>query len=93
MSFDEAVSGTDRSVSIKRGDKVEKLKVKIPAGVDNGSKVRVSGKGQPGFGGGKSGDLYLRVHVDTHPDFWREGCRYLHGNSNYDIRFRSWHEA
>jgi len=74
VSFDEAISGTDRSISIKRGDKIENLKVKIPAGVDNGSKVRVSGKGQPGFGGGKSGDLYLRVHVDTHPDFWREGA-------------------
>jgi curved DNA-binding protein len=74
VSFEEAISGTDRSISIKRGDKVEKLKVKIPAGVDNGSKVRVSGKGQPGFGGGKSGDLYLRVHVDSNPDFWREGA-------------------
>jgi DnaJ-class molecular chaperone len=53
---------------------VERLTVKIPAGVDNGSKVRVSGKGQPGFGGGKDGDLYLRVHVTPHTSFWREGA-------------------
>lgn len=72
IDFEEAISGSERKISIKRGDKVEKLTVKIPAGVDNGSKVRITGKGQPGFGGGKSGDLYLRVHVSPHPSFWRE---------------------
>jgi len=34
--------------------------------------VRIAGKGQPGFGGGRSGDLYLRIHVTPHPEFWRE---------------------
>lgn len=74
ISFEEAIDGTDRKIQIKRGDKVEKLTVKIPAGVDNGSKVRIAGKGQPGFGGGASGDLYLRVRVTPHPNFWREGA-------------------
>jgi len=72
VGFDEAVNGTQRKVSVKRGDKVERLTVKVPAGVDNGSKVRVAGKGQPGFGGAKDGDLYLRIHVSPHPEFWRE---------------------
>ncbi len=72
ISFDEAINGSKRVISIKRGDKVERITVKIPAGVDNGSKVRVSGKGQPGFGGGKPGDLYLHIQVSPHPDFWRE---------------------
>ncbi len=72
VSFEEALTGTERKISIKRGDKVERLTVKVPAGVDNGSKVRIAGKGQPGFGGGASGDLYLRVHVTPHPEFWRE---------------------
>lgn len=72
VSFEEAVRGTERKIHVKRGDKTEKLTVKIPAGVDNGSKVRIAGKGQPGFGGGVSGDLFLRVHVTTHPKFWRE---------------------
>lgn len=72
VNFTEAIDGAERKISIKRGDKVERLTVHIPAGVDNGSKVRIAGKGQPGFGGGKSGDLYLRVHVEPHPDFWRE---------------------
>ncbi len=74
INFEEAIEGTERKLSVKRGDKVEHLTVKIPAGVDNGSRVRVAGKGQPGFGGGKSGDLYLHVRVAQHPTFWREGA-------------------
>lgn len=74
ISFEEAIEGSERKISIKRGEDVEKLSVKIPAGVDNGSKVRVAGKGQPGFGGGKSGDLYMRVRVIPHDSFWREGA-------------------
>jgi DnaJ-class molecular chaperone len=72
--FEEAVQGTERKISIKRGDKVEHLTVKIPAGVDNGSKVRIAEKGQPGFGGGRSGDLYLHIKVKPHPEFWRENA-------------------
>lgn len=74
IAFDEAISGKEVKISVKRGDKVERLTVKVPPGVDNGSKVRIAGKGQPGFGGGKDGDLYLRVHVTPHPSFWREGA-------------------
>ncbi len=73
VSFNEAIDGAERRISIKRGDKVEHITVKIPAGVDNGSKVRIAGKGQPGFGGGKSGDLYLNIRVTPHHCFWREG--------------------
>lgn len=72
VDFLEAIEGSERKISIKRGDRVEKLTVKIPAGVDNGSKVRIAEKGQPGFGGGRSGDLYLCIHVAPHPSFWRE---------------------
>lgn len=72
ISFLEAVEGVERKIQIKRGEKVEHLTVKIPAGVDNGSKVRIAGKGQEGFGGGRTGDLFLRVHVAPHPQFWRE---------------------
>ncbi|MBT3181834.1 MAG: DnaJ domain-containing protein [Deltaproteobacteria bacterium] len=74
IDFNDGVEGTQRKISIRRGENVEKLTVKIPAGVDNGSKVRIAGKGQPGFGGGKDGDLYLRVHVTPHQSFWREAA-------------------
>lgn len=74
ISFTEAINGTNRKLSVKRGDSTENITVKIPAGVDNGSKVRISGKGQPGYGGGGAGDLYLHIKVTLHPVFWREGA-------------------
>ena len=50
----------------------EKIKVTIPKGVKEGSKVRVSGKGEPGKNGGSAGDLYLVVHIKPHPFIKRE---------------------
>lgn len=51
----------------------ERLAVKIPPGVDTGSRVRVSGKGGAGAGGGPAGDLYIRVVVRPHPLIERRG--------------------
>jgi molecular chaperone DnaJ len=51
----------------------ERIRVKIPRGVREGSRVRVAGKGEPGPGGGQAGDLYLVVHVKPHPLLRREG--------------------
>ncbi|MHB8600648.1 MAG: DnaJ C-terminal domain-containing protein [Ktedonobacteraceae bacterium] len=51
----------------------KKLQVKIPAGVDNGSRIRVAGEGQPGIGGGPRGDLYLVISVKSDPAFERKG--------------------
>ncbi|HUI28196.1 MAG TPA: molecular chaperone DnaJ [Candidatus Kryptonia bacterium] len=53
--------------------RTEQLSVRIPAGVDNGSKVRVAGKGGPGHAGGPAGDLYLIVRVTPHPLLDRRG--------------------
>jgi len=50
-----------------------RFEVKVPAGVKNGSKVRMAGKGGPGYGGGKAGDLYLMVSVKADPVFQRKG--------------------
>lgn len=51
----------------------KRIQVKIPAGVDNGSKIRVAGEGQPGIGGGPRGDLYLVISVRPDPTFERKG--------------------
>jgi molecular chaperone DnaJ len=51
----------------------ERLNVRIPAGVDNGSRVRVAGKGAAGPGGGPPGDLYIVVRVRPHPLLERRG--------------------
>src|SRR5580693_4334913 len=52
---------------------VKKLRVNIPAGVREGSRIRIAGKGEPGRGGGPQGDLYLITHVAPSPVFKRKG--------------------
>jgi molecular chaperone DnaJ len=49
------------------------LTVKIPAGVDNGTRVQLSEQGEVGPGGGPPGDLYVEIHVAQHPSFTRHG--------------------
>jgi len=49
------------------------LSVKIPAGVDDGDRIRLSGEGQAGVHGGAAGDLYVQVALKEHPIFARDG--------------------
>jgi molecular chaperone DnaJ len=57
--------------------RTEHINVKIPAGVDAGSRVRVPGKGNAGPNGGPSGDLYISIEVNPHPYFKRDGANIL----------------
>jgi molecular chaperone DnaJ len=52
---------------------IKRIEVKIPAGVQTGSRVRIAGKGQPGYNGGPAGDLFLVIAVSPHPTLEREG--------------------
>ena len=56
-----------------RVDKISKLDVTIPPGVDHGTRIRLSGKGEAGPMGAPPGDLYIFLHVRAHPVFQREG--------------------
>src|SRR5258706_5924683 len=49
------------------------LEVKIPAGIDDGMRIRSSGNGEPGMNGGPPGDLYVEIHIKPHAVFQREG--------------------
>jgi curved DNA-binding protein len=66
----------------------DNFKVKIPAGVRDGQRVRVAGQGEPGAGGGPRGSLYLRVRMASHPDFRVEG-----GDLYYDLDLAPWESA
>ena len=69
VTLEEAAHGSVRSVTVRHGSKTETHQVKIPAGVTEGQRLRLSGKGEHGSGGGEAGDLYLRVRLAKHPDF------------------------
>jgi molecular chaperone DnaJ len=56
-----------------RIEREKQLEVKVPAGVETGSRLRVSGEGQAGTQGGVSGDLYVVIHVAEHEQFERQG--------------------
>lgn len=56
-----------------RVKKRKKIKVTIPAGIDDGQQLRVSGQGEPGINGGPNGDLYIVFRVGKHKDFERDG--------------------
>lgn len=69
ITLEEAYNGTQRLLTSNS----RRLEVKIPPGVQNGSRVRVAGEGQPGRLGGAPGDLYLVIDVQTHSLFQRDG--------------------
>jgi curved DNA-binding protein len=58
--------------------KTDTYQVKIPAGVTEGQRLRVAGRGEAGIGGGAAGDLYLRVRFAKHPDFEIEGSNLVY---------------
>jgi len=68
-----AVQGGERRIDYRNEGRVEQIKVRIPAGIENGAKLRVAGKGGPNPAGGPHGDLYLHVEVEEDPIFSREG--------------------
>jgi DnaJ-class molecular chaperone len=81
LPFGDAIHGTTVEVAIPRAvahgasrvGSHEKVKVRIPAGIDDGERIRIPGKGNDGAGGGPPGDAYVHVRVESHPMFRREG--------------------
>ncbi|MDX1386713.1 MAG: DnaJ C-terminal domain-containing protein [bacterium] len=73
IDFMDACLGKTTKLSIPNGGKVSRINVKIPPGVDQGSKIRLAGKGEPAPGKGNAGDLFIEVQVKPHPYFRREG--------------------
>lgn len=76
VPFATAVNGGEASISLRRASgKNETLSVKIPAGIDDGQKIRLLGQGEQSHDGGPAGDILVKVVVAPHPHFQRTGKR------------------
>ncbi len=76
VPFASAVLGGEAQIAVQRaGGAVETIRVKIPAGIDDGKKIRLRGQGEPSPGGGPDGDIIIKVRVAPHPHFRRTGKR------------------
>ncbi len=70
IDFKEAIFGTTKTITAEGKD----IKLKIPAGIDDGMSIRLAGKGGPAPEGGQKGDLYIEIHVRPHKHLTREGA-------------------
>ena len=82
VPLEDAVNGAERTLNLQVPiqdasgrviNKQKTIKVKIPAGVKQGQRIRLAGQGAPGYGGGANGDLYLEIDLQKHPLFRVEG--------------------
>jgi curved DNA-binding protein len=72
VTLEEASAGSVRTVTVRHENRTDSQQVKIPAGITEGQKLRIAGRGQAG------GDLYLRVRLAKHPDFEVDGHNLIH---------------
>lgn len=76
VPFATAVLGGEAALTVRRANgELETIRVKIPAGIDDGKKIRLRGQGEPGMGDAAAGDILLTIHVSPHPHFRRSGTR------------------
>jgi DnaJ-class molecular chaperone len=76
VPFATAVLGGAAAITVRRGDgNVETINVKIPAGIDDGKRIRLREQGEAGVGGGPAGDILVTIRVSPHPNFRRTGNR------------------
>ncbi len=76
VSFEEAALGCDKVIrlqSMDGSDKIQDLKVHIPAGIEDGKSIRLRGRGMPGNNGKAAGDLFLKIHIREKPGYERKG--------------------
>lgn len=84
MSLEEIVQTTDKVISYQLNGRLEKVSVKVPAGISDGQKLRLRGKGNPSPYGGQLGDLYIKIKIMDHPIFKRENNDLY---SKHEIKF------
>ena len=91
VTLEEALRGATRQITVRRQDeygeneRTDTYQVKIPPGVREGKRIRLTGQGGPGRAGGPAGDLFLRVRLGKHPEFRVEGA-----DLHYDVELAPW---
>ncbi len=88
VTLEEAAHGSIRTVTVRHDSQTETYQVRIPPGVTEGQKLRLAGRGEHGVGGGRAGDLYLRVRLARHPDFEVQGHDLI-----YEAELAPWEAA
>ena len=88
VTLEEAARGSVRTVNVRHGHRDESHQVKIPPGISEGQKLRLTGRGESGSGGGEAGDLYLRVRFAKHPDFEVDDHNLI-----YELELAPWEAA
>ena len=73
ISLEDVLHGGEKNISLRRDGGAQNIAVKIPKGIESGKRLRLSGKGAPSASGGPPGDLYLKVIVQPHEGFTRDG--------------------
>jgi len=73
INFMDAFNGCEKTVEYVHGGEKQGVKVKVPAGISSGQKLRLAGKGTAGPGGSQSGDMFFTIKVADHPVFKRDG--------------------
>ena len=73
LSLEDVYRGVTRRLQFRLGGQTRSVDVRIPAGVGEGSRVRIAGEGEPGAGGAPAGDLYLRIRVAPDATYERKG--------------------
>ena len=82
VTLEEAKAGSVRTVTVRHENRTDSQQVKIPAGITEGQKLRIAGRGENG------GDLYLRVRLAKHPDFEVDGHNLI-----YELELAPWEAA
>ena len=73
ITIEESVLGAEKKIALNKDGQIDEINIKIPAGINAGKKLRLTGKGLSGSHGASPGDLYLNISILPHPIFARDG--------------------
>ncbi len=73
VTLEDVLFGAEKNISLRKNGQAQNVTVKVPKGIEAGKKLRLKGKGGASPQGGPAGDLYLKIDVQAHQNFTREG--------------------